>query len=188
MSAGLSIERLRREGEAFMEELSREYFLAHAGLKPSAELQPIYHAHRGILGRDALELARETFTSSAEGTDERRSARLLLDWQVESQSARELAALDEREIAWEGDAVVRTADGREIPYQRTAIELANSPDREERARIEAARRTLVERELAPMKRERFQRERDITESVGLADGYNATWELLNGVSLSALRD
>ena len=39
-----------------------------------------------------------------------------------------------------------------------------------------------------MKRERFQRERDITESVGLADGYNATWELLNGVSLSALRD
>jgi hypothetical protein len=188
MSAGLSIDRLRREGEAFMEELSREYFLAHAGLKTSAELQPIYHRHRAILGRDALELARETFANSAEGSDEGRAARLLLDWQVESQSARELAALDEREIAWEGDAVVRTADGREIPYQRTAIELANSLDREERARIEKARRTLVERELAPMKRERFQRERDITESLGLADGYNATWELLNGVSLSALRD
>jgi hypothetical protein len=188
MSAGLSIERLRREGEAFMEELSREYFLAHAGLKASAELQPIYGKHSGILSRDALDLTRETFASSAEGTDERRSARLLLDWQAESQSARELAALDEREIAWEGDAVVRTADGREIPYQRTAIELANSLDREERARIETARRTLVERELAPMKRERFQRERDITEALGLADGYNATWELLNGVSLSALRD
>jgi hypothetical protein len=188
MSRGLSIERLRREGEAFMEELSREYFLAHAGLKASAELQPIYGKHSGILSRDALDLTRETFASSAEGTDERRSARLLLDWQAESQSARELAALDEREIAWEGDAVVRTADGREIPYQRTAIELANSLDREERARIETARRTLVERELAPMKRERFQRERDITEALGLADGYNATWELLNGVSLSALRD
>ena len=171
-----------------MEELSREYFLAHAGLKASAELQPIYHAHRAILGRDALELTRETFANSPDGTDERRSARLLLDWQVESQSARELAALDEREIAWEGDAVVRTAEGREIPYQRTAIELANSLDRQERARIEAARSALVERELAPMKRERFQRERDITESLGLADGYNATWELLNGVSLSALRD
>ena len=188
MSDGLSIERLRRDGEAFMEELSREYFLAHAGLKASAELQPIYHEHRGILNRDALELTRATFDDSAEGSDERRSARLLLDWQAESQSARELAPLDEREIAWEGDAIVRTADGREIPYQRTAIELANSPDREERARIETARRALVERELAPMKREHFQRERDITESLGLADGYNATWELLNGVSLSALRD
>jgi hypothetical protein len=188
MSAGLSIERLRREGEAFIEELSREYFLAHAGLKASAELQPIYQKHRGVLSRDALDLTRETFADSAEGSDERRSARLLLDWQVVSQSDRELAALDEREIAWEGDAVVRTADGRDIPYQRTAIELANSLDRQERARIETARRALVERELAPMKRERFQRERDITESLGLADGYNATWELLNGVSLTALRD
>jgi len=41
MSNGLSIERLRREGEEFMQELSREYFEAHAGLKASAELQPV---------------------------------------------------------------------------------------------------------------------------------------------------
>jgi len=188
MSNGLSIERLRREGEAFMEELSREYFLAHAGLKDSAELQPIYEKHRGILNRDALELTRETFLASADGSDEWRSARMLLDWQVEAQSSRELAELDEREIVWESDAVVRVENEREIPYQRTAIELANTLDRHERARIEKARSTLVARELAPMRRERLQRERDITESLGLADGYNATWELLNGVSLSALRD
>jgi hypothetical protein len=187
MSAELSVARLRDEGEAFMEELSREYYLAHAGLKGSAELQPVYHRHREILGRDALDLARESFRAAAEGSEDRRSARLLLDWQAESQSARELAPLDEREIAWESGAVVRTADGREIPYQRTAIELANSTDRRERAAIEAARSALVERELAPMKRERFQREREITESLELADGYNATWELLNGVSLAGLR-
>jgi hypothetical protein len=188
MTSALSIERLRRDGEAFMEELSREYFLAHAGLKDSAQLQPIYHKHRGILNRDALDLTRDAFLASAEGTDEQRSARLLLEWQVGEQSSRELAPLDEREIACEGDAVVRVERDREIPYQRTAIELANTLDRAERARIEQARRALVERELAPMKRERLQRERDITESLGLADGYNATWELLNGVSLSALRD
>jgi hypothetical protein len=187
MSGELSIARLRDEGEAFMEELSREYYLAHAGLKGSAELQPVYQRHREILGRDALELTREAFRESAEGSEARRSARLLLDWQAESQSARELAPLDEREIAWESGAVVRTADGREIPYQRTAIELANSTDRRERAAIEAARSGLVERELAPKKRERFQREREITESLALADGYNATWELLNGVSLQELR-
>ena len=188
MSAGLSIERLRREGEAFMQEISREYFEAHAGLKASAELQPVYAKHREILGRDALELTRETFLATADGSEERRSARLLLDWQAESQSARELAPLDEREIAWEGDAVVRLADGREIQYQRTSIELANSTDKRERAMIEAARSALVQKELAPMKRERFQRERDITESLQLADGYIPTWELLNGVSLAGLRD
>ena len=187
MSAPLSIERLRREGESFMEELSLELYEAYSGLKGTAELQPIYHRHREILGEDALELTREAFLGSAEGSDERRSARVLLDWQMDSQSNRQLASLDEREIAWEGDAVVRAADGREIPYQRTSIELGNSTDRHERAAIEKARAALVDKELAPIKRERVQRERDIVESIGLADGYNATWELLSGISLDGLR-
>jgi len=188
MTSPLSVERLRREGERFMQELSREYYEAHSGLKASADLQPIYAKYREILGPDALDVAREFFEGSAEGSEERRSARLLLDWQVESQSSRELAPLDEREIAWEADAVVTTADGRSIPYQRVAIEVGNSTDRSERAMVETARAKLVLRDLAPMRRERFQRERDITESLGLAPGYNATWELLSGVSLAALRD
>jgi hypothetical protein len=148
----------------------------------------VYEAHREILGPDALSVAREYLDGSAGGSEERRSARLLLDWQVESQSSRELAALDEREISWEGDAVVTTAEGRRIPYQRVGIEVGNSTDRSERAAIETARASLVERELAPIRRERFQRERDITESLGLAPGYNRTWELLSGVSLTALRE
>ena len=188
MKTPLTVERLRREGEQFMEELSREYYDAHSGLKPSAELQPVYEKHREILGPDALAVTREYFEASADGSEERRSARLLLDWQVESQSSRELAPLDEREIGWEADAVVTTADGRRIPFQRVAIEVGNSTDRAERATIERARAALVQRELAPMRRERFQRERDITEALGLAANYNATWELLSGVSLSALRD
>jgi hypothetical protein len=188
MTPRLSVERLRREGERFMEELSREYYSAHSGIKPSADLQPIYARHREIIGPDALAVAREYFDGSAAGSEERRSARLLLDWQVESQSSRELAPLDEREIAWEADAVATTADGRRIPYQRVAIEIGTSSDRDERATLEQARRTLVQGSLAPMRRERFQRERDITESLGLAPGYNATWELLSGVSLTALRD
>ncbi|MDQ6633236.1 MAG: hypothetical protein M3Z10_00565 [Gemmatimonadota bacterium] len=186
MSAPLTIERLRREGEAFMQELSREYYEAHSGLKATAELQPIYAMYRSILGPEALEAAREAFVGSAEGSEERRSSRLLLDWQVESQSSRELAPLDEREIAGESDAVVRVADGRQIPYQRTSIEIGNSTDRRDRALIETARAALVHAELAPIRRERLQRERDITESLGLANGYNATWELLSGISLSGL--
>ncbi|MFL5609028.1 MAG: hypothetical protein ACJ8AD_21405, partial [Gemmatimonadaceae bacterium] len=188
MSAPLTIDRLRREGEQFQQELSREYYESHSGLKPSAELQPIYHKHRAILGPDALEVAREAFVGSAEGSEERRSARLLLDWQVEAQGGRELAPLDERETAWESNALLRVADGRQIPYQRTSIEIGNSTDRRDRASIEAARAALVQAELAPMRREHLQRERDITESLGLAHGYNATWELLSGISLSGLGD
>jgi hypothetical protein len=183
----LSVDRLRRDGEAFMQEISREYYLAHSGQKPTAELQPIYARHASILGRDALELTLDAFRNAPGGSEEQRSTRLLLDWQAESQSARQLAELDEREIAWEVSAVVNVGDGRQMQYEAVAIEVANSTDANERHAIEAARAALVERELAPIRRERFQRERDITEQLGLADNYNATFELLSGVSLSGLK-
>ena len=188
MTAPMSVERLRQEGEAFMEELSREFYESLSGLKNDAQIQRIYEKYRGIFSVDALDVAREMLEGSGVDTDERRSARILVDWQVESRSGRELAPLDEREIEWESDTVVRLPDGREIPFQRVAIDIANSTDRAERAMIETAREAVVQKELAPLKRERIQRERDITESIGIAPGYNATWELLSGISLAGLRE
>ena len=183
----LSIERLRRQGEIFMQEISREYYQAHAGLKPTAELRPIYERHAEILSRDALELAVDELRAATAGTEEYRSARLIVEWLAESQSARELASLDERQIAWETAAIVRLPDGRQIPYEGARIEIANAADRRERLLIEAARAKLVERELSPLRRERFERERDITELLGLGADYNTTFELLTGVPLGALR-
>jgi Peptidase family M3 len=182
----LTLDALRDGGEAFMEAVSREYYLAHAGLKPGAELQPIYERYRRILGRDAIDLTRELFRSSAAESDDRRSARLLLEWQVESQSSRAVAPLDEREIAWEGSAVVRVPDGPVVPYQRVAIEIANAADRRERLALDDARAALVERELAPLRRERLQRERDFVEALEVADGYVGTFEALSGIDLGAL--
>ena len=185
MSA-LTLDRLRAGGEAFMQEISREYYLAHSGQKPTAELQPVYARHAAVLGPDALALTLDAFRAAPESSEERRSARLLAEWQAESQSARQLAPLDEREIAWEGTAVVTVADGRQIEFERVAIEMANAATKDERHAVEAARAKLVSRELSPMRRERFQRERDITEQLGLAPDYNSTFELLSGVSLSDL--
>ena len=170
-----------------MEELSREYYLAHSGHKATAELQPIYAKHGAILSPDALGLTLETFQKSPESSEDRRSSRLLLDWQAESQSARQLAGLDEREIAWQGSAVVQVTDTRNIPFEAVSIEMGNSTDAAERHAIEAARAKLVGSELTPIRRERFQRERDITEQLGLASNYNATFELLSGISLSGLK-
>jgi hypothetical protein len=183
----LSLDRLREGGEAFMQEISREYYLAHSGQKPTAELQPIYAEHGSILGPEALEVTLESFKGAADGSEAQRSSRLLLDWQAEAQSSRQLAPLDEREIAWEASAVVQLPDGRQIQYEALSIDIANSTDVDERHAIEKARASLVEKELAPIKRERFQRERDITEQLGLAGSYNATFELLSGVSLDGLK-
>ncbi len=108
----------------------------------------------------------------------------LLDWQVESQSSRQLAALDEREIEWEGTAVVQRADGRvRSQFQAVAIELANSATRGSDTRSKTRAPSSSTAELAPLRRERFQRERDITERLGLAPTTTRRSSCSSGVSL-----
>jgi len=184
--ADLTLGALRRDGEAFMEALSREQHLALAGFKPNAELRPIYERFAHVLGPGALELTRDAFRSATQGSEDWRSARALLDWQVESHASRELAELDERLIAWEANAVVRLADGREVPYQRVAVELATQTNRDERIVLDDARDSLVGRELAPMRAERLQRERDLIESLEIAADYITSFEALSGIDLRAL--
>jgi hypothetical protein len=182
----LTLERLRTEGQAFTEEISRESYLAHSGHKPVAELTPIYEKYSSILGTDALDLTLEAFKDSPKGSEEHRSASMLLEWQLDSQASRSLAALDEREIAWESSAVITTPDGRQVQYQAAAIEIANERDRESRLALDAARVSLVEREHAPLRLERLQREKDYIESLGIAPSYNAAFEEITGVSLGKL--
>ncbi len=186
--ADLTLAVLRRDGEAFMEALLREQYLAVSGHKPGAELRPIYQRFAHVLGPGALELTRDVFRTATAGSEEWRSARALLDWQVTYQASRELAELDERLIAWEANAVIRLADGREIPYQRAPVEMATEPNRDQRLAVDDARASLVERELAPMRAERLQRERDLVEALEIAPGYVAAFEALSGIELGALAD
>ena len=182
----LTLERLRREGQAFSEEISREGYLAHAGHKPTANLQPIYGRHSAILGEAALDLALGLFRASAEGTEDRRSASYLLEWQIESQAARAVVELDEREIEWEASAVIDVAGRRRVPYQRAAIEIANTRDRAERLAIDEARGGAAAAEHSPLRLERIQREKAYVEELEVAPGYISTFEILTGISLAGL--
>jgi hypothetical protein len=183
-----TLDSLRERGEAFLEDVSREYYAAHAGLKPTAELQPIYDRHRDAYDDAAYEFILTAFHAPDQDPDERRSLRMLLEWLAESRVGRELAPLEEREIAWEGAAVVRLADGSAEPYQRTSITIANTRDARARRALDDARAALVGAELAPMRQERLARERALVEAMHIAPDYNGTFEALAGVSLSALRD
>jgi hypothetical protein len=183
----LSLERLRSEGQAFMEQISREYFLVGSGLKPTAELQPIYDRYEAIIGEEALHLVREQMHRAPAGSDERRQARMMLEWLADLQGSRQLAPLEEREIAWESSAVIHL-EGRDIEFQQVAITIANTADRRERLRIERARSQLVAKELAPLRRERFAREREILNALELGPSYDATFEALSGIPLDTLAD
>jgi hypothetical protein len=169
-----------------MEAISREGYLALAGHKKTAEFQPIYQQYERILGPDALELTLDAFRTAPDGSDEKRSAQCLLEWEIESQASKPLAALDEREIAWENSAVIRSPDGRVIQYQTAPIEIANTQDRKLRLALDAARADLVQKEHAPLRRERLEREKEYIESLGVADDYNSSFEAVTGISLAAL--
>ena len=182
----LTLERLRREAETFTEEIARETFLAHAGHKPVAELSPIYDRHAAVLGSDALDLTLDLFRSSAKGTAVHRSARYLLEFELEAQASRELAAIDEAEIAFENSAFVETSDGRQIQYQTATIEIANEPDRARRLALDDARVAVVEREHAPLRLKRLRREKEIIESLEIAPTYNKAFEEITGVSLERM--
>ncbi len=186
MAPGLSIERLRRDGQAMMEELSRESYLGHSGLKQSVELQPIYERYGSVLSEDAFRFVLDAFNSAVDGTPERRSARVLLEWELEGQAARVLAPLEEREVEWENGATLRLAEGREIKYQVAPIEIANSKERAERIIIDEARAKLAGSEHAPIRLEYLQREKEVVESMELAGSYNASFEAVTGISLSNL--
>jgi len=182
----LTLQRLRAEGQAFMEAISRESYLAFAGLKRTAELQPIYKQYERILGPEAFELTLEAFRAAPEDGDEKRAAQNLLEWEIESQAAKPLAALDEREIEWENSAVVRSPDGRVIQYQAVPIEIGNTRDRALRLGLDQARAKLVEKEHAPLRLERLKREKDYIESLGVAADYNSSFEAVTDISLDTL--
>jgi len=184
--ADLTLAALRHDGEAFMEALVREHYLAAGGHKPNVDLRPIFDRFVHLFGPGALDLTRDTFRTATTGSDESRSARALLSWQIEYYASRELAELDERVITWEAASVIRVADGREVPYQRAPIDMVTEADRAKRLALDDARAALVERELAPMRAERLQRERDLIEALEIAPNYVAAFEALSGIDLEAL--
>jgi hypothetical protein len=179
--------RLRKGGEAFLEEVSAEYHAAHAGLKTGAVLQPIYEKHRDSYGDEAFAEARELLVRATPGSEDGRSSRLLVEWLLESRIGRELAGHEEREFAWEASAVIPLPDGSAEPYHRVSITIANTRDVNERHGLDDARAALVQGTLAPMREERFAREREVVEAMNLAPSYNATFEMLSGISLKLLR-
>src|SRR2546423_10703722 len=104
-----------------MEAISRESYLAYAGHKKTAELQAIYHQFDRVLSREAFELTLDALRSASDGSEEKRYAQQLLEWEIESQAAKPLAALDQREIVSAYTAVIHSPDGRVVQHHAAPI-------------------------------------------------------------------
>jgi hypothetical protein len=182
------LDEIRGAAEAFLEDISAEVHGALAGLKPGADLQPLYAKHASAYGPEVMAFVRSIYDKAVVGSNDHRSARVLLEWLIDSGIGRELAPLDERDLKWEATAQITLPDGSIEPYQRAAITIANSSNRAEREAVDAARSKLVGAELAPLKQEKLERERNLFEAAKVAPNYIATFESLAALSLHDLRD
>jgi hypothetical protein len=171
---GWDLDEYRREAEAFLEEINREYYLHLAGHKPDLAVEQIYERHTALFGRDAVGRIGEA-RRAAEGEAERR-LRYLHQFAVDGHlgaASRELEA----ELA-ELEATLEVSVGGEaMPYRTAAVAQANEPDAERRAEIEAARsRVLVER-LNPLHREGLERVHATCAELGWASYLDAYGDL-----------
>ena len=159
-------------GEAMQEDLGREYYLTGAGHKSEPAFQDIYLRFGDLLGDEALELVRES------------GSLVLLEWLVELRTGRRTAQLDERQLVWEQETVLDVG-GVNIDYLRAPIELANSPEREYRIALDAARANASTGGLDSLRLERLRIEHDEMTRLGLG-GYLETLGTLSGIDFFEL--
>lgn len=168
----MNLARLVELGEAMHQELGREYYLTGAGLKTEPAFQAIYDRFAVLVSDEVLEAARGSGSAP------------LLEWIVGIRVGRLVAPLEEAQLRWEQEAVVRAGE-REVPYLRVPIELANEPDRASRLALDAARARLVAGEVTRLRRQRFTLEHDALTGLGLGDYVSGSGALM-GIDLAAL--
>jgi hypothetical protein len=168
----VTLDALTARGEEMHQALGREAYLTGAGLKSQPEFQQIYARFADLTSPDVVAEVR------ASGSTE------LFEWAVDLAIGRRTAALEEAQITWEQGVTLRVG-GREIPYLRAPIDLANAPDRDFRLALDRARVAAVEAGLNGLRRDRFALERDDIVALGLGD-YVAARSVLSGIDLDAL--
>ena len=162
-----------------MEEISREYYLAHAGHKATAELQPIYEAYESILGAGRAGARRcEAFRAAPTDSEEQAigAAAARLAGRV-AERREPLAELDEREIAWENSAVIRSPDGRVDPVPGARRSRSRTPrDRASALALEPRARSSWRRSSRRCGASGSSARRTSSSRSSVAADYNATFE------------
>ncbi|HXV86009.1 MAG TPA: hypothetical protein VD793_04885 [Gemmatimonadales bacterium] len=168
----MSVAELEIQGEALHQELGREYYLTGAGLKLAADFEAIYARYPTLVSEEALAAARASGSPA------------LLEWIIGLRVGRAVARTEARQLAWEQSAAVRW-DGKEVPYLRVPIELANLEDRRARMGLDRARATMVSAGVTRIRQEWMDGERHVMTAAGFPD-YTAAVSVLSGIDLRAL--
>lgn len=163
-------ETLRARGEALNEALGRESYEAGAGLKAETRFEAIFAEYADLASEAAWEAAGGSLP--------------LAEWVADARIGRAVAALEDRQHAWEASAEITLDGGERMPYQRAGIAIANESRRERRLAIDRARRAVLAEPTA-LRIERLGREKDLLAGL-LGLGVVEARARLAGIDLDAL--
>lgn len=131
----------RAGADRFIAELDEEYYLHYAGLKPDFELRPIYERHADLTDLETVKRIGE----AVRGTENMELFRFGCEGYLGELTREQAEKTAELEAALEIQH-----DGATIGYRMLPPTIANTADRDTRARLEAQRNALTEEHLNPL--------------------------------------
>ncbi|MGZ4284016.1 MAG: hypothetical protein ACXVHB_07555 [Solirubrobacteraceae bacterium] len=180
----MDVNAYRRSAEAFLTDLTREYYLHYAGLKEAYEIEPIYGRHEELFTAQAIDSLREQRAATDPGSDESRRLRMLLDFAVEGHLGEATKEL-ETQLAEREAALTIDLRDRQMGFRESSVVQANEADAEVRAAIEWARNELTEHELGALYREVLERQHQCTAALGWSS-YSEMCAECKSIDLAAL--
>ena len=131
----------RTGADRFIAELDEEYYLHYAGLKPEFELRPIYERHADLTDLDTI----RRIGSAVSGKENLELFRFGCEGFLG-----ELTREHAEKIAESETKLETQHEGEAVGYRMLPPTIANTADRDTRARLEAARNDLTEEHLNPL--------------------------------------
>jgi hypothetical protein len=165
--AGSDLDAYRDEADRFIAAIDEEFYLHFAGLKETLDVAPIYERYADLT---TLEQAERLATTAAE------DPRLTELWRFSCEGYLGALTREQAErLANLEASLTAEIDGETIGFRELRPAMANEPDRERRARLEAARVELTEEHLLPLYREAAEERREATVRLG-APTYRELYE------------
>ena len=180
----MDLDAYRASAEAFVSDLTAEYYRHFAGLKDDYAIEPIYERHASLFTRESVHALRELASVPEPRTDEHRRRRMLLDFAVEGHLGQATKAIEAELARREADLAIEV-DGERIGFRESAVVQANEPDAERRARIDRARLEATEQRLNPLHVEAIALQHDGARELGFAS-YRAMCSELKAIDLDRL--
>jgi hypothetical protein len=156
--SGSDLDAYREEADRFIAAIDEEFYLHYAGHKETLDVGPIYERYADLT---SLEQAERLAATAAETPE------LVELWRFACEGHLGALTRDQAErVANLEASLTAEVDGESIGFRELRPRMANEPDRERRARLEAVRVELTEEHLLPLHVEAVEERREATTRLG----------------------